>query len=212
MKMVTVFLAMLSLVWAVGCGDTAASEKYKAEAQAESSKTKALLETTQKELARSNQELAQALQTIEQLKTLTSRQKEEMAQYQQEADKLKAALTQAQSALARLKGATGPESATTTKDWNPAQLADAQMKEILRALDAYKVDSGSYPTTDQGLKLLLKNKKGSKDPYLKQINKDPWGRDYQYRMANDVCEIRTLGADGKKGGPGEDADIKITGQ
>lgn len=213
MKILAGVLVILSLL--AGCEDKEALAKYKADAEAAQTKAstiQASLDTTQQELQRSKQNLAQALQTIEQLKGLNARQKEELAKSQKETNEYQLALQRAQSELAKIKGIAAPADIEQPKTWDPAQLADGQMKILLRALEAYKVDTGSYPTTEQGLKVLLKNKKNGKEPYLKEISKDPWGRDYQYRMANNVCEIRTLGADGKKGGSGEDTDLKISGQ
>jgi general secretion pathway protein G len=76
------------------------------------------------------------------------------------------------------------------------------------ALDLYEQDTGSYPTTAQGLDALLKEPDGAtgwKGPYLKsdQIPLDPWGRPYQY-----VCpgahnklsyDLWSQGKDGKDG-------------
>ena len=73
---------------------------------------------------------------------------------------------------------------------------------IESALDLYKLDKFSYPTTEQGLAVL-------QPKFIKQINKDPWEREYLYLNPGEhgAVDIFTYGADGKKGGEGMDADI-----
>ena len=47
-------------------------------------------------------------------------------------------------------------------------------------------------------------------PYLKKkVDKDPWGNSYVYKApgAKAEYELTSLGADGKEGGDGDDADI-----
>ena len=67
--------------------------------------------------------------------------------------------------------------------------AKVQMKSIESALDAFKLDNGFYPATDQGLNALIKKPEVGRIPdkwkdggYLKpaRIPKDPWGKDYLY--------------------------------
>jgi general secretion pathway protein G len=96
--------------------------------------------------------------------------------------------------------------------------AKAQLEMLGVALDNYRLDNGSYPTTEQGLTAL--QEKPSRDPaplnwrgpYLKRaIPADPWGRPYVYRSPgeHDAAgnDLSTLGKDGQPGGEGEDADI-----
>ncbi len=91
---------------------------------------------------------------------------------------------------------------------------------IETALKMYKMDNGMYPTTMQGLKALIKKptippipKHYRKGGYLdtNEIPKDPWGNPYIYRSPGEngrPYEIISLGADGKEGGEGVNADIK----
>ena len=84
------------------------------------------------------------------------------------------------------------------------------------ALDLYKLDNFKYPTTEQGLEALVRK---PSDPnltnyrpegYVKQLAKDPWGRDYVYVSPGSngaPYDLYTLGADGQVGGEGVDADI-----
>ena len=98
---------------------------------------------------------------------------------------------------------------------NPAKqsVAQAQISGFMTALDSYFVDTGQYPTTQQGL-LVLRNKPDGiakwKGPYLlKEIPLDPWGNPYQYRSPgrNGGYEIVSLSADGKEGGENEYSDV-----
>ncbi len=99
--------------------------------------------------------------------------------------------------------------------------ARSQIEIFSLALDAYRLDSGQYPTTDQGLEA-LRTAPASLDarvwrgPYLrKPVPVDPWGRAYQYlspgRANPDAFDLFTLGKDGRVGGTGEDADITSWG-
>lgn len=95
--------------------------------------------------------------------------------------------------------------------------ARSQIEMLGAALDAYRLDSGRYPTTEQGLAALWDKPTGQprnwRGPYLKKsVPADPWGNAYVYqnpgqhsRMGYDLV---SYGADGKPGGEGEDADIQ----
>jgi general secretion pathway protein G len=96
--------------------------------------------------------------------------------------------------------------------------AKTQMELLGTALDNYKLDNGSYPTTDQGLAAL--ESKPTRDPlplswrgpYLKRdVPADPWGRSYLYKSPGEHnqmgYDLSTLGRDGQPGGADEDADI-----
>jgi general secretion pathway protein G len=83
------------------------------------------------------------------------------------------------------------------------------------ALTLFKLDNFRFPTTEQGLQALVQK---PADPairnwrsggYLKRLNKDPWGNDYQYVSpgAQGEFDLSSLGADGQPGGEGPDADI-----
>jgi len=91
--------------------------------------------------------------------------------------------------------------------------AKSQIEMLSTALDSFKLDTGRYPTTEEGLKALIENPgiKGWDGPYLKKkkIPKDPWGNDYIYRCPgeHDTYDILSYGADGKPGGEGENADL-----
>lgn len=84
---------------------------------------------------------------------------------------------------------------------------------IESALDVYRLDNFTYPTTDQGLEALITNPGEAPNwqagGYIKKLKKDPWGNDYLYMSPGqhgDV-DIYSLGADGAPGGEGVAADI-----
>lgn len=93
------------------------------------------------------------------------------------------------------------------------KIAKTQIEMLSSALDQFKLDTGRYPTTEEGLKALIENPgiPGWDGPYLKKkvIPKDPWGRPYIYKCPGDHgdFDLYSLGADGKPGGTGENADI-----
>jgi general secretion pathway protein G len=87
---------------------------------------------------------------------------------------------------------------------------------IRLALDMFYTDCGHYPTTREGLRALLAEPKSGcrswgPDPYIQNIPADPWNRRWRYRSDGKNYEIRSLGADGREGGEGEDMDISFRG-
>jgi general secretion pathway protein G len=91
--------------------------------------------------------------------------------------------------------------------------ARAQIESFGKALDQYRLDTGHYPTSEQGLQaLILKPADEPRwdGPYLKKgVPNDPWGSAYQYKRpgVKGEYDIISLGKDGAPGGTGEDADI-----
>ncbi len=91
--------------------------------------------------------------------------------------------------------------------------AKAQISLIEDALDAFRLDVGRYPTTEEGLQALVEQPSGVDKwdgPYLKKkVPKDPWDHDYVYKCPGDHgdYDLYSLGADGEEGGEGENADI-----
>ncbi len=82
------------------------------------------------------------------------------------------------------------------------------------ALELYRLDNFTYPTTDQGLNALVNNpgdlKNWKSGGYIKKLRKDPWGNDYMYiRPGRDSADydIFSYGADNAEGGEGSDADV-----
>ncbi len=95
--------------------------------------------------------------------------------------------------------------------------ARSQIETYALALDSLYLDSGAYPTEEQGLSALWQKPSappempGWKGPYTnKPVGPDPWGRAYEYSCPGQnglPFGIRSLGADGREGGEGANADI-----
>jgi len=91
--------------------------------------------------------------------------------------------------------------------------AKTQIAAFESAISAYRLDVGSFPTTDQGLQALRTQPGGVENwdgPYLpKDIPADPWGHPYVYRCPSEHgdYEIISYGADGREGGDGVNKDI-----
>lgn len=96
--------------------------------------------------------------------------------------------------------------------------AKTQVEMLGAALDAYRLDNGRYPTSEQGLAALWQAPTAEprpanwRGPYLrKSVPTDPWGAAYVYRspgvQSGTGYDLMSLGADGKPGGEGEAADI-----
>jgi len=90
--------------------------------------------------------------------------------------------------------------------------ARLQIANIATALDALALDTGRYPSAQEGLRALLEAPSGMDmwdGPYLKKLPKDPWNHDYLYRgpQGGHDYEIMSYGADGSPGGEGDNADI-----
>jgi len=108
----------------------------------------------------------------------------------------------------RLMGRT--EEAKRTK-------AAVQIKNFQSALDLYRLDSGIYPSTDQGLQALVEKpavgdipRNWKDDGYIDKIPKDPWGDNYVYLSpgVHGDYDLYSYGADGEEGGDGKDTDIQ----
>jgi len=93
--------------------------------------------------------------------------------------------------------------------------AKAQIEAFGKALDTYRLDTGGYPTTEQGLVALTAPPDGESrwdGPYLqKAIPADPWGRPYVYRAPgqDEDFDLLSYGKDGQSGGEGDSADVSF---
>ena len=92
-----------------------------------------------------------------------------------------------------------------------------QIKNLQSSLDLYKLDSGVYPSTDQGLQALVEKPAVGEMPnnwkeggYIDKIPKDPWGSNYVYISPgiHGDYDLYSYGADGEEGGEGRNADIQ----
>ncbi|MGP1276489.1 MAG: type II secretion system major pseudopilin GspG [Caulobacterales bacterium] len=94
--------------------------------------------------------------------------------------------------------------------------ARADIGRIEQAVEMFRLDMGRYPTTDEGLEVLVT---APADPrlaarfpeggYINRLPEDPWAGQYQYMAPGEHgrFDVWTLGADGRPGGEGNDADI-----
>jgi general secretion pathway protein G len=94
--------------------------------------------------------------------------------------------------------------------------ARVQIETFKTALDLYRLDNGSYPTTEQGLGALVSPPTVGKLPrkwreggYIAKIPKDPWANEYLYLAPgnNGDFDITSYGNDNEPGGEGSDADV-----
>lgn len=97
------------------------------------------------------------------------------------------------------------------------KITRAQIDALEKALDQYRLDVGSYPTTEQGLAALNTrppNLDKWSGPYLKKaVPPDPWGARYLYKSPGDHgdYDLSSYGSDGQPGGTGEAADVTSWG-
>lgn len=112
-----------------------------------------------------------------------------------------------------LAGIVGPK---LFKNINKSELttAKAQVDTFVKALDNFRIDTGRYPTAEEGLSALLNapnNLQGWNGPYLKKnVPTDPWGSQYQYATPgqhNDDYDVFSFGKDKKLGGENDNTDI-----
>lgn len=92
--------------------------------------------------------------------------------------------------------------------------AKVQIQNFQSALAQYKLDVGTFPSTEMGLKALREKPSGVESwrgPYLpKDVPMDQWGHEFIYKFPGehgDEPDIVSLGADGQPGGTDINADI-----
>lgn len=93
----------------------------------------------------------------------------------------------------------------------------ADLTQVTKALELYRFNELTYPSSDQGLEALTKPHPELKNPflfpengYLSSLPIDPWGREYIYEYPGNRSssyDLYTLGADGIEGGDGENTDF-----
>ncbi len=103
-----------------------------------------------------------------------------------------------------------------SRDRAMVEKARADVALIEQGLEMYRLDTFTYPSTEQGLAALRTAPPGLEQPdryrpggYLKRLPDDPWGHPYRYSNpgSHGAIDIYSLGADGQPGGTGENADI-----
>ena len=91
--------------------------------------------------------------------------------------------------------------------------AKAQIDALEKALDQYRLDTGTYPNNELGLNALVArppNEAKWNGPYLRKgVPLDPWGKPYLYKMPGEKgdYDLISYGKDGQPGGTGESADL-----
>lgn len=87
--------------------------------------------------------------------------------------------------------------------------ARAEIATLRDALESFYTVVGRYPTNEEGLEILTTPSEQITEPLLNQSPTDPWSRPYQYNQPgrSEPYEVICLGADGREGGSGADADI-----
>ncbi|APO96433.1 type II secretion system major pseudopilin GspG [Xanthomonas vesicatoria] len=103
-----------------------------------------------------------------------------------------------------------------SQDRAMVEKARADVAVLEQALETYRLDNLTYPTTEQGLQALLNPPSGLTRPeryrqggYIRRLPEDPWGHAYQYRRPgrNGGFDVYSFGADGAEGGDADNADI-----
>ncbi|MBP8246634.1 MAG: type II secretion system major pseudopilin GspG [Phenylobacterium sp.] len=94
--------------------------------------------------------------------------------------------------------------------------ARADISVLEQSIEGYRLDNFVFPTNEQGLQALVAPPAGMTRPdryreggYIRRLPQDPWGNPYQYAVPGEKgrFDIYSFGADGRKGGEGDDADI-----
>ena len=98
-----------------------------------------------------------------------------------------------------------------------ADAAKIEIGQIGQSLDLFKLETGRYPSSQEGLQALVSSPPGIANwngPYWKKstLPKDPWGNEYRYSAPGQsgAYDILSYGADGKEGGEGANKDISST--
>jgi len=92
--------------------------------------------------------------------------------------------------------------------------AKIDIRNIESTLASFKIDTGSFPTTSQGLEVLVTDpgiRGYHSDGYLDKVPKDPWGKRYIYvspGMNSKDYDLESYGKDGEDGGTEDDADVE----
>jgi general secretion pathway protein G len=92
--------------------------------------------------------------------------------------------------------------------------ARLQLQSLSTAIDLYRLDTGRYPSREDGLAALVQAPAGQSrwnGPYIRKAEQlqDPWGRVWRYRAPGEhgAYDLFSLGADDRPGGAGEDRDV-----
>ncbi|RIA46321.1 general secretion pathway protein G [Hephaestia caeni] len=99
-------------------------------------------------------------------------------------------------------------------DSSKSKTAQVQAKNVVAALNLFKLDASRFPTEQEGIQALVKappNLSSWNGPYLPDQSAivDPWGRPYLMRIPGEHgdVDVYSLGSDGQPGGTGEAKDV-----
>ncbi len=82
--------------------------------------------------------------------------------------------------------------------------ARADIATLEQGVEMYRLDNMRYPTSEEGLQALVNGN------YVRRLPDDPWNNPYRYAAPGPEgrpFQISSLGADGREGGDGDNADI-----
>jgi general secretion pathway protein G len=92
--------------------------------------------------------------------------------------------------------------------------AKADISVLEQAIETYRLDNLTFPEDLNALVTapanLAQPERYRQGGYVRRLPKDPWGNPYQYRRQSahgGQFDVYSLGADGKEGGEGNDADL-----
>lgn len=91
-----------------------------------------------------------------------------------------------------------------------SKAASSQISRISMSVESFYLDTGNTPSSLEDLVNEPPNANGWNGPYIRNsLLNDPWGRPYEYRYPGEHgdFDIQSLGADGQRGGEGNNADI-----
>jgi general secretion pathway protein G len=101
-----------------------------------------------------------------------------------------------------------------SQDRARVQKAGADISTLEQALELFRLENGRYPTMEEGLPVLAGAGPGAaaaqrSEAFIKRLPDDPWRQAYQYVVPGQhgPFDLYSMGADGRIGGEGLDADI-----
>lgn len=103
-----------------------------------------------------------------------------------------------------------------SQDRAMVEKARADIATLEQAVELYRLELLTYPTTEQGLEALVTPPADARlaaryreGGYIRRLPSDPWGNPYLYLQPGEhgPVDIYSLGRDGRPGGEGQDSDI-----
>ena len=103
-----------------------------------------------------------------------------------------------------------------SQDRAMVEKARADVATLEQAVDTYRLEMLSFPRMTDGLEALVSQPARLDRPeryrtggYIRRLPLDPWGNPYRYVVPGrrGAYDVYSLGADGREGGEGNDADI-----